>query len=231
MLICKNLTILSGDFRLVADFSIPEGACVAILGPSGAGKSTLLNVIAGFFDQSDGEIIWNDTDIGKKSPAERPIAMLFQDNNLFPHMTAAQNVALGLRPNLRLSRDDHAIVAAALDRVGLAGFGARKPAQLSGGQQSRVALARVLVQRRALILLDEPFAALGPALRVEMLDLMRDLATETGATVLMVSHDPADARRIAESVIVVADGVAHAPAPTEATLNNPPEALRSYLGQ
>jgi thiamine transport system ATP-binding protein len=157
--------------------------------------------------------------------------MLFQDNNLFPHLTVAQNVGLGIRPDLRLEEKDRLRVAQALTRVGLEGFETRKPAALSGGQQGRVALARVLVQRRPLILLDEPFAALGPALKAEMLDLVANLAAEIGATVLIVSHDPADARRIASQVILVADGMAYPPQPTAALLDNPPPALSAYLGE
>ena len=118
----------------------------------------------------------------------------------------------------------------AIERVGLGGLDARKPAQLSGGQQVRVALARVLVQRQPLVLLDEPFAALGPALKAEMLDLVRDLMDETGATLLMVSHDPADARRIAPRTVLVADGRASPPRDTETLLSDPPEPLRRYLG-
>jgi thiamine transport system ATP-binding protein len=156
--------------------------------------------------------------------------MLFQDNNLFPHLTVAQNVGLGVRPDLRLTNQDLDRVSQALTRVGLSGLEGRKPAALSGGQQGRVALARVLVQRRPLILLDEPFAALGPALKNEMLDLVAALAAETEATLLMVSHDPADVRRIAPLAILVADGVALPPQPTLSLLDNPPPALAAYFG-
>jgi thiamine transport system ATP-binding protein len=156
--------------------------------------------------------------------------MLFQDNNLFPHLTVAQNTGLGLRPNLRLSADEHTKVTAALTRVGLSEMTDRKPAQLSGGQQSRVALARVLVQSRPLILLDEPFAALGPALKTEMLNLVAELLTDTGATLLMVSHDPKDARHIADQTILVANGTAHPPQDTQTLLDSPPDALKAYLG-
>ena len=106
----------------------------------------------------------------------------------------------------------------------------RKPGALSGGQQSRAALARVLLQDRPLLLLDEPFAALGPALKVEMLDLVAELAAETGATLLMISHDPDDARRITDLAILVAEGVAHPPRSTADLLDNPPPALKAYLG-
>lgn len=230
MLTLEQLDIRQDTFELRADFALATGAIAAVIGPSGAGKSTLLNVIAGFFAPVDGRVLWMGQDITALPPAQRPVAMLFQDNNLFPHLTVVQNVGLGIRPDLRLSRQDQARVAQALTRVGLSGLEGRKPSALSGGQQGRVALARVLVQRCPLILLDEPFAALGPALKNEMLDLVAALAAETGATLLMVSHDPADARRIAPLVIIVADGVALPPQPTLPLLDNPPPALAAYLG-
>ncbi|MBE1281950.1 MAG: ATP-binding cassette domain-containing protein [Rhodobacteraceae bacterium] len=223
--------ITNGGFELSADLEVQTGARVAVIGPSGAGKTTLVEAIAGFTPVSEGRILCDGRDLTTEHPGKRPISMLFQDGNLFPHLSVAQNVGLGIRPNLRLSAQEQARVSAAIDRVGLAGLSDRKPAALSGGQQSRVALARVLVQRRAILLLDEPFAALGPALKTEMLDLVAELTQETGATMLMVSHDPSDAQRIADHVILVAEGHAHPPAPTEAFLNDPPPALRAYLGE
>lgn len=230
MLTLEALMIRQDAFSLRADFSLPSGAIAAVIGPSGAGKSTLLNVIAGFFPPVSGRILWEGRDITGLPPAQRPVAMLFQENNLFPHLTVAQNVSLGVRPDLRLTPKDIDRVNAAMARVGLSDLGARKPAALSGGQQGRVALARVLVQRRPLILLDEPFAALGPALKSEMLDLVAELAAETAATLLMVSHDPSDARRIAPLTILVADGIAMPPMSTTALLSDPPPALAAYLG-
>lgn len=230
MLTLENTLIRQGDFSLTADFSIQPGMRVAVIGPSGAGKSTLLNLLAGFLDPETGRVLNQGQDMTRAAPGERPLAMLFQDNNLFPHLTVAQNVGLGIRPDLRLDATQASRVEAALKRVGLEGYGPRKPAALSGGQQSRVALARVLVQDKPWVLLDEPFAALGPALKVEMLDLVAEVLDETGAGLLMVSHDPQDARHIAPHTVLVADGVAHAPTATEDLLDNPPPALRAYLG-
>lgn len=230
MLRLEKCRVENAGFALSADFQIARGARVAVIGPSGAGKSTLIEAIAGFRDLSAGRILWNDTDLSHMPPGQRPVAMLFQDGNLFPHLSAAQNVALGLHPRRRLSGEERAQVDSALERVGLGGLGARKPAELSGGQQSRAALARVLVQRRDLLLLDEPFAALGPALRLDMLDLVADLVAETGTTLMMITHDPADARRIAGQTVLVADGQAHPPQDTAALLADPPTALRDYLG-
>ncbi|MEM6940877.1 MAG: ATP-binding cassette domain-containing protein [Pseudomonadota bacterium] len=230
MLRLEEIEIAQGSFRLQADLCLSEGMTYAVIGPSGAGKSTLLGAICGFVPLARGRIWGDGIDLAKVSPGQRPVTMLFQDNNLFPHLSVAQNVGLGCRPDLRLSRADQSRVEEALDRVGLAGFGARKPGTLSGGQQSRAALARVLVQARPWVLLDEPFAALGPALKTEMLELVRDLRAETGAGLIMVSHDPHDVRHIADEAIFVAEGQAHAPQPVQALLDSPPPALSAYLG-
>ncbi len=231
MLELRDIELRQGSFAMRANMEISPSARVAVIGPSGAGKSTLLMALAGFLAPAKGQLLWQGAEMTQAMPDKRPFSVLFQDNNLFPHMSVAQNVGLGIRPSLRLSTEEGAKVASALDAVGLSGMGARKPAELSGGQQSRAALARVMVQSKPMILLDEPFAALGPALKVEMLDLVARLCDETGAGLMMVSHDPSDAERICDQAILVADGVAHAPVQTKELLANPPEALRNYLGK
>ena len=230
MLRLESVLIRNGEFRLQADISIKAGRKVAVIGPSGVGKSTLIGAIAGFQPISEGRILWDDRDIAPELPGARPVSLLFQDGNLFPHLTVARNIGLGIDPNLRLSVDDRRRVEDAISRVGLSGLEDRKPAALSGGQQSRAALARVLVQDRPLLLLDEPFSALGPALKGDMLDLVEEMVRETGATLLMVTHEPSDARRIADEVVLVADGRAHPPVETTTLLDNPPAALQAYLG-
>lgn len=230
MLQLDRVTITQDDFHLSADWTLPTGAQAAIIGPSGAGKSTLLSVIAGFLPPTGGRVLWQGQDLGPIPPGDRPLSILFQDQNLFPHLSLSQNLGLGLRPDLRLSRAEAKRVEEALARVGLAGMGARKPAQLSGGQMGRAALARALLRARPLLLLDEPFAALGPALKAEMLALVSEVTREAGTTVLMVTHDPQDALRFAGLTILVADGRAETPAPTAVLFANPPPALRAYLG-
>ena len=230
MLRLEDLLIRQDDFTLRADLAVEPGRITAVIGPSGAGKSTLLAAIAGFVPLTGGRISWVGQDLAPLDPGARPLSILVQDPNLFPHLTAEQNIGLGLRPDLRLNTADRDKVKAALARVGLAGLGARKPASLSGGQQSRVALARALLRSRPLLLLDEPFSALGPALKAEMLDLVAEIAGEAGTTVLMVTHDPGDARRIADQTILVAEASARPPQPTCDLLDTPPEALRAYLG-
>lgn len=231
MLELDSVVVEQDGFRLLAKWRIEPGRKVAVIGPSGAGKSTLLSAIAGFIAPVSGAVRWDGTDLAPMRPGDRPMSILFQDQNLFPHLTVTQNLGLGVRPDLRLSRDDVSRVQAALERTGLSGLGSRKPAQLSGGQISRAALARALLRARPLLLLDEPFAALGPALKAEMLTLVAEVAAESRATVLMVTHDPDDARAFAEDVVLVAEGVARAPVPTATLFANPPDALRDYLGR
>jgi thiamine transport system ATP-binding protein len=224
-----GVTIAQGAFRLTADWSVPAAARVAVIGPSGAGKSTLLHAIAGFAPVSSGRILWQGQDIGPLAPGDRPLTLLFQDQNLFPHLTVRQNVTLGLSPGLRPTDPQRAAVAAALEKVGLAGLDDRRPGSLSGGQQGRVALARALVRARPLLLLDEPFAALGPALRSEMAALVGEVAAAGGATVLTVTHDAGEARATPLTVLVDG-GVAHPPVPSDVLFADPPPALRAYLG-
>ena len=230
MLQFDGVVLAQDDFRLTADWTIPAGVKVAVIGPSGAGKSTLLSAVAGFFAPVSGRVLWHGQDLAPLLPGARPVTILFQDQNLFPHLTLAQNLGLGLRPDLRLSVTQRAQVDAVLARVGLLGMGERKPAQLSGGQIGRASLARALLRARPVLLLDEPFAALGPALKREMLALVDEVATETGALVLMVTHDPTDAQAFADLTLLVADGVAHAPAPTGPLFAKPSPALQAYLG-
>ena len=230
MLTLESVRIELGEFHLSADLSVAAGATVAIIGPSGAGKSTLVNTIAGFINPVSGRLAWGGHDLAGLGPGERPMSIIFQDSNLFPHLSVFQNVALGLRPSLQLSDGERGQVAAALLQVGLDSLADRKPAALSGGQQSRVALARILARARPLLLLDEPFSALGPALRDEMLDLVAALVAANRATLLMVTHDPKDALRIASQTILVADGTAHPPRATQDLLTNPPKVLADYLG-
>ncbi len=233
MLTCNDLTIAQGAFSLTANIGLPKGAVTAVMGASGAGKSTLLAAIAGFADPASGSVYYDGQDITTLAPGKRPVSVLFQDNNLFPHLSVAENVGLGLRRNRALKPSEKEAVTEVLGRVGIeADFEERKPAQLSGGQQSRVALARLLLSELPVALLDEPFSALGPALKDEMLDLMRaTLLGSRDATVLMVTHDPSDAKRSADYVVWVDDGVAASPRLTSEIFVDPPAGLRQYLGE
>ena len=190
------------QFRL----SLARGLCLAVIGPSGAGKSTLLNLIAGFERATGGRLAIDGREVTREVPAARPVTMLFQEHNLFAHLTVADNVGLGLDSGLKLTVADTAELQRALTLVGLEGLEGRLPAELSGGQRQRVALARALVRKRPLLLLDEPFSALDPGRRGEMLTLLDRLRRAQGMTLIMVSHDVADARRIAERTAFLQDG-------------------------
>jgi thiamine transport system ATP-binding protein len=229
---CEDLRFSYGEAEMAFGFSVPASQIVAVMGPSGSGKSTLLNLIAGFETPSSGRILIGEDDVTGRPPAARPVSMVFQENNLFGHLDVAANVGLGRSPSLRLADDDREDVRAALARVGLAGTEKRLPRELSGGERQRVALARVLVRDRPVLLLDEPFASLGPALRRDMLALLRELHDERAMTVLMATHHPEDAEIVAEAMIFLENGRVAATGPA-ADFFGPsgPEAFRRYIGE
>ena len=228
MLTLENLTFQRGSFVLSVNWSLNAGARVAVIGPSGGGKSTLLSLIAGFDAPASGRVKIGDADQTDIAPGDRPMSILFQESNLFPHLTVTQNVGLGIDPGLRLSADDKDRVNGVLVQVGLEGMGARKPGALSGGQRARAALARVLLRDRPLLLLDEAFSALGPALKDEMFTLLETTITAE-TTLLMVTHDPAEAARM-DQIVVVDNATASPPEASGPLLADPPPGLRAYLG-
>jgi thiamine transport system ATP-binding protein len=227
----EGLAFTYEDLAMRFDLQVEEGECVGIVGPSGAGKSTLLSLIGGFERPVGGAIRVSGRDITRLSPADRPVTSLFQDFNLFPHLNVSENVGLGRHPGLKLDAADQEQVAWSLRQVGLEGFEARLPGQLSGGERQRVALARSLIRHRPLLLLDEPFAALGPALRAEMLELTDLLRKAQGLTVLLVTHDPNEAARIASRTAFIAEGRVVMFDRTEAVLSSHRPEIRDYLGR
>lgn len=206
MLTLTNLTWLYQHLPMRFSLSMQAGERLAILGPSGAGKSTLLSLIAGFLAADSGELRLNGEDHRFTHPAKRPVSMLFQENNLFPHLTVAQNIGLGLHPGLRLDAEQRQRLQRIAERVGLETYLPRLPGELSGGQRQRAALARCLVRQQPILLLDEPFSALDPALRKEMLALTDEVCRERNITLLMVSHSIEDAARITSRSALVVDG-------------------------
>ena len=232
MLEAADLTLDYPDFHACYTLTVPEGRLCGLIGPSGGGKTTLLHAIAGFETPSAGTLAFAGRDLLPLMPAARPLSILFQDHNLFPHLTAGENVGLGIDPRLHLDAKQREAVEEALTRVGLAGLSGRRPAELSGGQRQRVALARALVRKRPLMLLDEPFTGLDPGLRREMIALIDALRREEGLTVLVAIHTPEDISEVADLVAFIADGRVIAAAPP-AEIHKPGRhaAIDRYLGR
>ncbi len=219
------------DFSLRIDLNAEAGKFYTVLGPSGAGKSTLLSLIAGFEPLQSGAIFLDGKNMTGIGPALRPVSMIFQDYNAFAHLTVWNNVALGISPALKLNTAQKEQVRAALRKVGLHDYAARKPSELSGGERQRIALARVLVRNKPILLLDEPFAALDPALRQDMLDLVVELQREHKLTVLLVTHHPQDAQDAADGIIFVSDGSVQDAVPVQEFFESRNAAVLRYLGR
>lgn len=186
------------------DLNIPAGSFFALLGPSGCGKTTTLRLVAGLEDATTGKILLGGKDVTHLKPHRRPVNTVFQSYALFPHMTILENVAFGLRR--RKMSDPIAKAHEALKLVELDHMSDRKPAQLSGGQQQRVALARAVVNRPAMLLLDEPLGALDLKLRRQMQQELKEIQQEVGLTFLHVTHDQEEAMTMADTVAVMNKG-------------------------
>ena len=224
MLKLIDVTWLYHHLPMRFTLEVERGEQVAVLGPSGAGKSTLLNLIAGFLPPASGSIGIDGQPHTTTPPARRPVSMLFQENNLFSHLTVRENIGLGMHPGLKLTPTQRQKLQAIAQQMGLEALLDRLPGELSGGQRQRAALARCLVREQPVLLLDEPFSALDPALRQEMLSLVGDVCRQQQLTLLMVSHSVEDAARIAPRSLVVADGRIAWDGETEELLSGAPQA-------
>ena len=224
-----NFSLKESYLTISTNISLEPDKIYAVVGPSGAGKSTFLNLISGFASISSGSIIWNGQEISNLPPAKRSVSILFQDNNLFPHLSVWRNLALAVTHWPKISRDNEEKLKAVMSEVGILGLENRKPSQLSGGQQSRVALARVLLQKNKILLLDEPFSALGPSLKDQMLQLIKKISKNKQLLVLMVTHDPADAKKVASQTLIIKDKKVHPPLSTEKALDPLNGPLADYL--
>lgn len=209
MLRTEQLGVQLGDQVFTFDLQVARGECLAVLGESGAGKSTLLNLIGGFLPANSGQVALDDHIFTDAPPDRRPVTSLFQDNNLFTHMTVRQNLGLGVDPGLKLRAEDWQRVDAQLDAVGLGGLAARLPGELSGGQAQRVALARSLLRDKPVLLLDEPFSALDEATRADMLKLTADVIREHRLCTILVTHNREDALALGARLSVLREGRLH----------------------
>lgn len=206
MITLKQVHYAYPPMPMYFDLQLTRTEKVALIGTSGAGKSTLLNLIAGFEYAESGEIWLNGENHTATEPYQRPVSMLFQDNNLFNHLTVAENIALGLKPSLSLNKTEQQQVTDVAEQVGLEHYLPRLPQQLSGGQRQRVALARTLLRNRPILLLDEPFSALDPELRQEMLQLVDTICCQKQLCLLLVTHQLSEVINIMQRVIRIDNG-------------------------
>ncbi|SEM16523.1 ABC transporter ATP-binding protein [Nonomuraea pusilla] len=208
MLKIDGVTRRFGDVTALDEVSleIGQGEFFALLGPSGCGKTTLLRIIAGFETPDAGTVTLDGEDLLAKPPNRRPISLMFQSYALFPHMTVAKNVAYGLERERLPRQEIKQRVGEVLETVGLSAHGDRKPHQLSGGQRQRVALARSIVKRPRLLLLDEPLSALDKKVRADMQLELKRLQNEVGITFVVVTHDQEEAMSLADRIAVFDSG-------------------------
>ncbi|MBR0573395.1 MULTISPECIES: thiamine ABC transporter ATP-binding protein [Pasteurellaceae] len=201
-----NLNFDYPQMPMQFNLQIKKGKKVAIVGESGAGKSTLLNLIAGFEQATSGELWLNGENHFSTSVTQRPVAMLFQDNNIFSHLTVMQNIGLGLEPRLKLTAEQKEKVTDIATQMGIDDLINRRCDQLSGGQKQRVALARTLLQHKPILLLDEPFSALDPQRRQELQSLVAKVCETHHLTLLMVTHQLNEVQNLFDNVIKIENG-------------------------
>ena len=198
-----DIKIRYGALKIDSSFAVPEGTGAALMGASGAGKSSILSVVAGFYQATHSDISFCGQPLDNLEPAQRPLTILFQNHNLFAHLSVWKNIAIGLDPRLKLSSSQAQQVEEAMLSMGLANMHKRLPSTLSGGQQQRVALARCLVRDKPLLLLDEPFSGLDEARQQDMRELIKQLMHENNLTLLLATHQSEDASQLCEQVIEV----------------------------
>jgi len=207
-LVIKHLVKAWGPTRAVNDVSFvaESGTLTVLLGPSGCGKSTLLRMVAGLESVDQGEILINGLDVTQQDPALRGVSMVFQSYALFPHLDVRENILFGLKVRKVPPLEREARLNEAADMVGLAEYLDRKPAQLSGGQRQRVALARTIVSKQPICLMDEPLSNLDAKLRAEMRDEIHRLQKTLNLTMIYVTHDQTEAMSLADQVILLRSG-------------------------
>ncbi len=208
MLSLTDVSVRYGDALAVDDVSLElaSGQVLAVLGPSGCGKSTLLRAVAGLEPLAAGTVSWDGADLSGTPTHKRGFALMFQDGQLFAHLSVARNVAYALRLRRLPSAQVAARVRELLDLVGLSGYGDRLPGTLSGGERQRVALARALAVEPRLILLDEPLSALDATLRERLASDLRSILHAAGTTALLVTHDHEEAFALADRLAVMREG-------------------------
>lgn len=226
-----NLIFHRSGFSLELSATLAKGSRTLLIGASGAGKSTLLSLIAGFLAPQKGYILWEGKNISDLPPEKRPLTLLFQDHNLFPHLSIWNNVALGIKPSLKLNAEEKDRITDILGKVGILALKERVPSELSGGERQRAALARSLLRQTPLLLLDEPLGPLGPGLRKEMLTLLSKIIDEFQLTLLLTTHQPDEALELADHMFFLERGKIQEEGHPEHLLKSPTHpTLKDYLG-
>jgi len=207
MIELEQVSLALGEFSLCnVNLRIRKGEFLVLLGPSGAGKTVLLEVIAGLQAADSGKVTINQRDVSGVQPEYRGTALVYQDYSLFPHMTAAENIAYGLKIQGRPSQEITKRVDVLLTDFGISSLKNRYPGSMSGGEQQRVAIARALATDPSVLLLDEPFASLDPRSRDECIRVMQDLKETRSVTIVQVSHSGDDAYALADRIVVLING-------------------------
>ena len=206
MIKLENISIKLDNFRTKFTVEINKGEWVGIIGQSGAGKSTFLNLIAGFAQPEVGSLIINNRDMRDVPASKRSVSSLFQDNNLFPHLSVYQNIAVAIKPNLKLNDNEKKKIFEIIEYLNLSSKTHSSIGRLSGGERQRVALGRIISSDKEILLLDEPFSQLDPNLRIEMLELIKQIREKKNITIIMVIHTPAEAIGFVNRFLLIKEG-------------------------
>ncbi len=222
----------NGDGVENINLDVYEGEFVTMLGPSGCGKSTILRALGGFLDINAGEILIDGERIDKMPPEKRPTAMVFQSYNLWPHMTIYENLTFGLKIRKVEKKEMLKRADEMLALVGMTGHGKKYPAQLSGGQQQRIAIARALLLKPSVLLLDEPFSALDAKIRQQMREELKKIQSELNITVVFVTHDQEEAMAMSHRIVVMNKGVFEQVGTANEIYDNPASKyVASFIGE
>jgi thiamine transport system ATP-binding protein len=206
MINLENISIKLDNFQTKFTVEINKGEWVGIIGQSGAGKSTFLNLIAGFAQPEEGSLLINNIEMRNIPASKRSVSSLFQDNNLFPHLTVYQNIAIAIKPNLKLYDNEKKKIFEIIEYLNLSSKTHSSIGRLSGGERQRIALGRVMSSDKKILLLDEPFSQLDPNLRIEMLELIKQIRKKKDITIIMAIHTPAEAIDFVSRFLLIKEG-------------------------